>query len=89
MYIVNDCLRVMRAIKNSLHKFIIDSIIVIGTFGVVMLDQENPTLTKALKVKVSATLKQLNSSRIMLVLERLWASTPGLSMMFIQERMGT
>ena len=42
---LNDCLRVMRAIKSNLHKFIIDSIIFIGTFGVVMLDQENPGLS--------------------------------------------
>lgn len=35
----------MRDIKNNRHEFIIDSIIVIGTFGVVMLDQENPGLS--------------------------------------------
>ncbi|CAG8492563.1 318_t:CDS:2 [Paraglomus occultum] len=41
----NACLQALRAIRSNQDEYIIDSIIIIGTFGVVMMNQENPNLS--------------------------------------------
>ncbi|RUO95572.1 hypothetical protein BC936DRAFT_143721, partial [Jimgerdemannia flammicorona] len=38
-------LKTIRGIRNNRSNFVIDSIIVVGTFGVVMINQDNPSLS--------------------------------------------
>ncbi|RUO95606.1 hypothetical protein BC936DRAFT_143632, partial [Jimgerdemannia flammicorona] len=41
----SSCLKTIRGIRNNRSNFVIESIIVVGTFGVVMINQDNPSIS--------------------------------------------
>jgi hypothetical protein len=41
----NACLEVIRSFKNNRNKYVVKSVISIGTFGILALNQKNPKLS--------------------------------------------